>query len=218
MYKACIFDLDGTLLDTVESIAVNANKALEKYGLKTHPIDAYKYFAGDGQVKLIERALAASGDTELKMFEKVNVEYKRMFVEGCTYRVQPFDGICEMLDTLKTKGIKIAVLSNKNHENTVSAIEKAFGAGYFDFVLGKKDGIKLKPDPECVNILLGQLGVLNTECVYVGDTLTDMLTGKGSGMFTVGVTWGFRDRAELMSGNADAIIDRPDELLAFAIK
>lgn len=217
MYKACIFDLDGTLLDTIESIAVNVNKALAKYGFEPHEIEEYKHFVGDGQEKLIERSLIASGDTELKMFEEVSAEYKRIFAEGCILNVKPFDGIRELLDTLKSNGIKLAVLSNKNHENAVTSVHEMFGAQYFDFILGKKDGIKLKPDPQCVQVTLNGLNVDKSECVYIGDMLTDMLTGKGSGIFTVGVKWGFGGEEALRKGNADVIIDRPEQLLPIVL-
>lgn len=215
MFKAAVFDLDGTLLDTLESIAVNANGALAACGLKTHDIDDYRMFAGDGQVMLLKRALAASGDPEAVHFDEVSAQYRRRFREGCSYHVKPYDGVRETLDELKGLGVRIAVVSNKNHENTIKALDDAFGSGYFDFALGKKDGVRLKPDPQPLNMALEALGLSSGQCLYAGDTITDMLAGKNAGLFTVGVCWGFRDRAELESGNPAAIIERPDQLVAF---
>ena len=217
MYKACIFDLDGTLLNTLDSISINANSALGKYGFKPHTSDEYKYFVGDGVVKLIERCLAASGDTELKMFNEVFTEYKRIFAEGCTLNVRPYDGITEMLDELKANGIKISVFSNKDYENVRTSLDTVFGKGYFDYMVGIREGVKTKPDRHGVDLCLNAMGVTEKECIYMGDTLTDMKTGKGAGLFTIGVTWGFRDEAELKKGNADKIIDRPEELIPIVL-
>lgn len=215
MYKACIFDLDGTLLDTLDSISMCANGALEKYGLAPHKREMYKYFAGDGQKTLVDRAVAASGGDD-SISDGVLAEYRRLFADGCTYNVKPYDGIKHMLDALKAGGVMIAVLTNKPHPNAINALEREFGAGYFDCILGIKDGVKLKPDPQGAETVMSKLGVNRDECLYIGDTIVDMRTGKGAGIFTVGVTWGFRDEDELRAGNADAVIERPEEILSIA--
>lgn len=213
MYKAFIFDLDGTLADTVESIAYSANMAIEKVGLKGNPIEEYKTFAGDGAAEMLRRSLKAAGDKELKYFSQVEEYYKDIFSKHCMYKVIPYSGIVETLEKLKKAGMKIAVLSNKPHNRTVDVVEGLFGKDYFDFIQGQKPEIERKPSPLGAEKIRDFFGIKSSECVYVGDTDTDMLTGKRANMLTVGVTWGFRDRQELEEYGADRIIDSPKELL-----
>ncbi|MGN0383585.1 MAG: HAD family hydrolase [Eubacterium sp.] len=213
MYKACIFDLDGTLLDTLESIATSANKAIGCFGYEPHPLEKFKKFAGDGQIELLRRCLIESGDVNASHLQEALEKYRQIFASGCGFHVKPYEGIIEMLTKLKNKNIKIAVFSNKNHENVVTALDGAFGRGYFDYVYGKQEGIPLKPSPEGGFKIMEALNVTPAECIYVGDTDTDMKTGKNLGAFTVGVTWGFRDEDELRSEGADAIISYPLELI-----
>ncbi len=213
MTRCCIFDLDGTLLDTVESLAYSANRALEKYGLQPHAPEKYRYFAGDGQLELIKRSVIASGDTMLEHYYDVLNEYIRLFAKDCIYKVKPYDGITDVLDELKRRGIKIAVLTNKQHENAVSVLDNIFGTDYFDLVLGQDNTHEKKPSPTGVMLILSKLQVNTDECLYFGDTNTDMKTGSNAGVHTVGVTWGFREREELEKGKPENIIDRPEQLL-----
>lgn len=213
MYKLFIFDLDGTLADTVESIAYSANRSIEEAGFVPHEVCRYREFAGDGVKELIRRTLAAAGDAELNNYNQVFSRYNEIFVDNCLYKVSAYDGIREFLDKLKEKGVKIAVLSNKPHDRTVDVVEALFGRGYFDIIQGQTDSIERKPSPEGALMIAGKLQAAPEECVYVGDTNTDMITGKSSNMLTVGVTWGFRDREELEKHNADRIIDSPSELM-----
>ncbi|MFA9377382.1 MAG: HAD family hydrolase [Lachnotalea sp.] len=213
MYKACIFDLDGTLTDSVESIAYSANRALQECGFRPNPIESYKLFAGDGAAMMLERSLIAAGDTNLKYLEQVKLKYKEFFIKDCLYQVKPYDGIVTLLKELKEKNFKIAVLSNKPHDRAVDVVQTIFGADYFDIILGQTKHIKRKPSPDGALIIADELGLLTSECIYIGDTDTDMITGKSANMFTVGVTWGFRDRHELKENNADYIIDSPLQLL-----
>lgn len=213
MYKAAIFDLDGTLADSVKSIAYTANLTLEHFGLPAQEIKKYCYFAGDGAAVLIKRALIASGDTELNYYDRAYEYYKKIFQNHCMHEVTIFDGMKETLDELKAQGIKIAVLSNKPHERTEDVVFTLFKKGYFDIVHGlKEDGAK-KPDPKGALEIADSFGVKPQECIYVGDTNVDMQTGKNADMYTVGVLWGFRDREELEENNADAIIEHPRELI-----
>ena len=213
MYKACIFDLDGTLADSVYSLAYCGNKALESVGLKGHNAEKYKKFAGDGADELIRRCLRESGDSELFYYEKVRKEYSEIFKENCMYKVKPYDGIEELTRELKKRNIKMAVLSNKPHERTEDVIKAMFGDKLFDIVLGKKDDTERKPSPMGALIIAKAFELSPTEIIYMGDTNTDMMTGKNAGMFTVGVTWGFREREELEKNGADKIIDKPNEIL-----
>lgn len=212
--QACIFDLDGTTLDTLESIGSTVNLVLKEFGLKTHEIEEYKQFAGDGQFELMKRSLKASGDEELKNYDAAMKRYIELFKDRCTYHVKLYDGIRELMDSLKEKGIRIAILSNKHHENVISILDGLFGQNYFDCALGQREDHKKKPSGEGIDIILNEIRVHPENCIYAGDTNTDMLTGKAYGLYTVGVTWGFRDKEELISADADFIVDRPEEILS----
>lgn len=211
--KAVIFDLDGTLSDSIASIKYCGDRALALVGYGPFPESDYKYFVGDGAATLIRRALIASGDTKCSHFEKVFALYKELFAEDCMYQVRPYEGIPELLTALKEAGLRIAVLSNKPHDQTVNVIETLFGKGYFDVIRGQIDGQPIKPDPSGVFVILKELGLKPEDILYLGDTATDMKTGKSAGAFTIGVLWGFRDRRELEEGNADVIITHPLEAL-----
>lgn len=213
MYKAVLFDLDGTLADSLESIAYGANKALEAKGFSPHPVENYKYYAGDGADMLIKRALKDAGDEAGEFFDETFSLYQDIFKEDCTYKVKAFDGIFELLEELKARGIKIGVISNKPHLRSVDVVNTLFGEDYFDIVVGQKEGVPKKPDPASTLDGARQLGVLPRECIYAGDTDVDMQNGNAAGMFTVGVLWGFRKREELLENHAHAIIETPRELI-----
>lgn len=215
MKKAVIFDLDGTLSDSIASMKYCGDRALAPFGYGPFPESDYKYFVGDGAANLVKRALKAGGDEELVHFEEAFALYKKYFAEDCMYQVKPYEGIPELLAALKEKGLKIAVLSNKPHDQTIDVIETLFGKGYFDIIQGQKDGLPIKPDPAGVFAILKQLNLTTEDILYLGDTATDMKTGKSAGAFTVGALWGFRDRKELEEGHADAIIGHPLELLRY---
>lgn len=215
MKKAVIFDLDGTLSDSIHSMKYCTEKALEPWGYGPFSIRQYCYFVGDGAANLIKRALAAGGDTSLIHFEEAYARYREIFAENCMYGVKPYEGIRELLAALKERGIYIAVLSNKPHDQTIDVVETLFGKGCFDVIQGQQEGIAIKPSPEGVFRILKQLELKAEDILYLGDTCTDMQTGKGAGAFTVGVLWGFRDRKELEENHADAIIEKPLELLDY---
>lgn len=218
MIKACIFDLDGTLADTLESIACAGNRALEVVGYEPLPKDNYKYYAGDGAKTLVERVLFDAGDKELFKLDEAFEIYSNFFKADCTYKVTVFDGIYDVIQKLKAKGIKVTVLSNKPHERTLDVIKKLFGDDVFDVVWGQKDSIPKKPDPTSALMTAKTLGVEPKECLYIGDTDVDMQTGNSAGMVTVGVLWGFRDREELEKHGAHYIIGHPSEIYDLAEK
>ena len=215
MYRGCIFDLDGTLLDTVASIAHCANEALSCFGWHRNPVENYKRYAGDGQIEMLRRSLYDAGDRQGQDLEKVLKEYEQLFEKGCLYQVTPYPGILELLEELKKRKIKIGVLSNKEHHNAIYMIETIFGKDYFDMVLGQRPSHEKKPSPQGVRLMLKEFGILPEECLYIGDTNTDMKTGKGAALYTIGVTWGFREEEELRRENADAVISRPLDILNF---
>ena len=212
MIKACVFDLDGTLADTLKSMAYVANAIMCKFHLKQLPVDNFRYYCGEGATMLMKRCLTDAGDTELIHLEEGQQIYRDMFADDPMYKVVPYEGIPETLLKLKEKGVKLAVCSNKPHPATVKVIHNMF-PGLFDMVLGQSDGIARKPAPDGALKIAEDFQLEPEECMYIGDTKTDMQTGKAAGMFTVGVLWGFRDREELETNGADVIIDKPGELL-----
>lgn len=215
MKKAVIFDLDGTLTNTLKSLWKSTNMALATAGLPPHEIDSYKYFAGNGAKELIRKSLIADGDTELVHFDSVMEAYNRIFEEYCMFEVKPYDGIPELLKALKEKGLHLAVNSNKPQPRTVDVVEEIFGKDTFDLLVGQCEERRRKPAPDGVNYILEQLHLNKEDVLYIGDTCTDMQTGKSAGVFTVGALWGFRDRQELVENHADAIIEKPLELLQY---
>ena len=215
MYKACIFDLDGTLTDTLESLTYSVNETLKELKLKKITQEQCRSFVGNGARCLIERALVAGGDLEKSQMEPAMEIYGRIFGENCTYHVTPYEGIPEMLKALKDKGIQLAVLSNKPDRQTVKVVKAIFGEELFDYAQGQKEGIRRKPEPDGVWYLMEQMHVSKEECLYIGDSEVDAATGRNAGLKTIGVLWGFRDRKTLETAGADDLIDRPDELLQF---
>jgi phosphoglycolate phosphatase len=213
MYQCCIFDLDGTLVDSIKAIAYTANLTLKKYKLGPVDEEHYKIFVGDGYKKLLERVLIHCGDNELIHYEDAIITYMKYFKVHCMHEVKAYDGIKDMLDYLKNNKLKIAVLSNKPHERTIENVEGIFGEGYFDVIAGEKEEVRRKPDPEGAIIIAKELRILPDHCLYIGDTNTDMETGIGAGMDTVGVTWGFRTRKELESYKPKYIINSPSEII-----
>lgn len=213
--KAVIFDLDGTLSDSIHSIKYSGDRTMELFGYGPFSVEQYKYFVGDGAANLVRRALKAGGDTQLVHFEEAYARYREIFRENCMYRVRPYEGIPELLAALKAQGIKIAVFSNKPHAETINVIETLFGKEYFDVIQGQKEEVAIKPSPEGVFQIFAQLKVTAADVLYLGDTATDMKTGKNAGIFTVGALWGFRERRELEEGGANVLIEHPLELLRY---
>lgn len=213
--KAVVFDLDGTLSDSIASIKYCADKAVAPFGIGPFETARYQYFVGDGAANLIKRCLLAGGDSELVHFEDAFSLYKKIFSEHCMYKVAPYDGIPQLLEELKKRGIKLTVLSNKPHQETIRVIEDLFGPGYFDQIQGQKEDVAIKPSPEGVYRILKELGLHSEDIIYLGDTATDMQTGRQAGAFTLGALWGFRDRKELEDHYADAVISHPLQLLDY---
>ena len=213
--KACIFDLDGTLTNTLESMTYSVNLTLEEMGLSKITKDQCRLFVGNGARVLIEKSLKAAGDTDASRIEEGMEIYGRIFDQNCTYHVTPYEGIPEMLKALKDKGIHLAVLSNKPDRQTVKVVKAIFGEELFDYAQGQKEGIRRKPEPDGVRYLMEQMHVSKEECLYIGDSEVDAATGRNAGLKTIGVLWGFRDRKTLETAGADDLIDRPDELLQF---
>ncbi len=217
MIKAVIFDLDGTVSDTISTIAHFGNVALEYCGFPPINENEYKYFAGDGKVKLLHRALAFYGADNEENFKKVEAKYDAEYEADPIFETRPFDGLVEELQKLKNGGIKLAILSNKPDNVTVMVANELFG-DLFDIVHGKRENIATKPDPEGTVILMEELGVTKEECVFVGDTNVDIKTAKNTGMKSIGVLWGFRDEKELQEAKADYIIEKTSQIFETILK
>ena len=210
-YKAILFDLDGTLLDTLEDLATAANRALGTLGLPAHPTDAYRVFVGDGLRTLAERILpgeqrsAAQVDELVAAFER---EYSRTWNE----RTAPYAGVPEMLDRLTGDGYRMSVLSNKPDAFTRLCVEQLLPHWTFAPLYGQRPGVPKKPDPAAALAIAVELGLDPAEVLYLGDTATDMHTARAAGMAAVGVLWGFRTADELRAAGARHLITHPGEL------
>lgn len=212
MIKACIFDLDGTLADTLESMAYVANEIMRKFGLKEMPVDNFRYYCGEGAHMLMTRCLKDAGDPQLVHLAEGERIYREMFADNPMYHVTHYAGMPETVRILKENGLRLAVCSNKPHPAAVKVIQIMFGEN-FDLVMGQSDAIKRKPAPDGPLKIAEEFGVRPEECMYIGDTATDMQTGKAAGMFTVGALWGFRTREELSENGADVIAENPLDLV-----
>lgn len=212
MYRVCVFDLDGTLTDTLESLTVSVNGTLKEMGLTTITDWQCRSFVGNGARALLEEALKVSGDVNAERIEEAMMIYRRIFEQYCTYHVVPYEGIREMLSDLKEQGFRLAVLSNKPHKQTVSVVEEIFGEETFELIQGQKDGIPRKPDPTAVLDMINRLESAPEHAVYIGDSEVDIATGLAAGMQTVGVTWGFRSRKILEEAGAVKIAGHPQEI------
>lgn len=217
MKKAVIFDLDGTLADTLSSITYFANEALKTYGLSPISKDRYRYLVGNGAAKLVQGMLKESGDPELQLYHQVSQLYNSSYDENPLFLASPYPGILDLLQQLSDHGIKTAVLSNKPHSTTVQIVRQLFPQDQISLCFGQREGIPRKPDPAGVFAILKEWNLKPEDCLYVGDTCTDMQTGHNAGITTVGVLWGFRDRAELEENHADHIIAEPSQLLPLCL-
>lgn len=213
MIKYAVFDLDGTLLDTITTITYYVNLALESENIEKISEDECKYFVGNGARLLIKRSLESRGVSDGQIYDRVWEIYNREYNRDTLYLTKPYDGIPELIAALRERNISLAVLSNKPDFATRDIIPSFFGDS-FAVVHGARDNIALKPMPDGVFEICRELGTDPSEIIYLGDTGVDMQTGKNSGAaLTVGVSWGFRTKAELAESGADVIVDSPLEIL-----
>jgi phosphoglycolate phosphatase len=210
--KAMIFDLDGTLLDTVADIMDSCNAGLAASGFPPHGLEAYKYFIGDGIEELVRRALPEDKRNE-KMVKEclaiVTAEYKKRWHN----KTKPYDGIIDMLKTINEKNIPMAIFSNKPHDFTEDTVNYYFPEIKFSFVLGAKECNPKKPDPWGALYIAKNLAISTEEFAYLGDTAVDIATAKAASMLSVGAGWGFRGKEELENAGADYIVEKPEEFL-----
>ncbi|MGI6414649.1 MAG: HAD family hydrolase [Thermoguttaceae bacterium] len=211
--RAVLFDLDGTLLDTLADIADSANAVLEERGFPIHEQDAYRYHVGNGVKTLFQRALPEAVRSD-ELVEACVASFRDVYDRRCNVKTRPFEGISELLDGLVERGVKMAVLSNKPHRFTRKCVAEYLSPWPLDPVLGQREGIPLKPDPAAALEIAGQLKFAPREFLYLGDTGTDMLTARAAGMRPVGALWGFRPEQELRQAGADLLIHAPGEMLS----
>ena len=212
MIKAVLFDLDGTLANTLNDLGNAVNHTLSNYNYPTHPLESYKLKVGGGMKNLIHKSLPESErneETEKKVLADFLEYYSEHFAdETCLY-----DGIAELLSALKNKGMSLAVVTNKAQDMTDLVMKKLFSDNTFDYIIGKRDGIPTKPDPEPAFIAIDKLGVNSDECIFVGDSGVDMLTALNCGALPVGVLWGFRSAEELKKSGSRFLLNEPEELI-----
>ncbi len=208
MKNLCIFDLDGTLLNTLDSIAYYVNDTMKHFGLPVIETEKIRTFVGNGAKNLISRSLRYNG-SELDA-EKVLSVYIEKYNSDALYLVKPYDGIRELLSKLHENGVTLAVLSNKPHSSTSIMIDEIFGKDLFSVVRGPYNNEKVKPDPAVANEIAK--GFEKENCFFIGDSDVDIETGKNALMHTVGVTWGFRDRDVLQNAGAEKIVSKAADI------
>ncbi|MCF0148768.1 MAG: HAD family hydrolase [Clostridium sp.] len=210
MFKVAIFDLDGTLLNTLDDLANACNYALNKFSFPIHEVEKYKTFIGNGIYKLVERALP-DNKKDRETVEKVLEVFSEYYNEHMMDMTKPYDGIIDLLDELRIKEIKLGVVSNKQHDFTIEIVNKYFG-NRFNIVFGHRENYKEKPDPTSVLEMIEILGASKSECIYIGDSNVDIMTAKNSGVQNIGVSWGFRGKEELAKAGANYLADNTIEL------
>ena len=216
MIKACIFDLDGTLCDTLTTISYFGNEALKHFGLCEIEMEKYKYMIGNGYKNLIGKMLKYLNVYTEELFLKVADYYFEIYDKNPLYLTAPYDGVMEMLSDIEKNGIKTAVLSNKPDNATKNVAKEILTGISFSHIQGQIEGVPLKPSPESLLNIIDILGVDKSECLYIGDTSTDIETGKNAGVKTVGVLWGFRTEEELKGAGADMIAAVPADIIKYA--
>lgn len=208
--KAVIFDLDGTLIDSLEDLANSVNQALEENNYPTHQLEEYKYFIGDGAKILIKRAIKK--DVSEKEVEKLHTRFKEIYKDKIDSKTKVYDGVYELLEKLEKQNYKKAILSNKPDIFTQACVQKFFKDFDFVNISGQKKDIPKKPHPQAAINIASELQAKPSEVFFVGDTKVDMQTAKSAGMTAIGVLWGFRDEKELKDNGADFIVKTMDEL------
>lgn len=208
-YGTYIFDLDGTLLDTLDGLAFSVNYALEHHGMPKRSIDEVRSFVGNGVAKLIERAVAEGTDNAVT--EQVLQTFRHHYSNHSVATSYPYDGVLEMLKRLKSEGKRTAVVSNKFHSATVGLCDKFFGT-LIDIAVGEGEGIRRKPHPDGIIKVMKNLGACLDDCVYVGDSDVDIETARRAGMPCISVLWGFRDKAFLASHGASIFAETPSDI------
>ena len=213
-YKAAIFDLDGTLIDSLADLADSANEMLAGFGFPRHDLDKYRYFVGNGSRKLIERCLPAEKAADSAFVDEALAKYKRCYDKNLTHKTVCYEGIMDMLTALQAKHIPLGICTNKHQSAADIIVDKLFPKDMFVSVIGDCKDMPRKPDPKKVLLIAAKMGVKPAEVAYFGDTSVDMDTANNAGMLPIGVTWGFRPQEELVAHGAKILLDTPMELFS----
>lgn len=214
-FSTIIFDLDGTLVDSLADIAVASNKALDVLGFPPHEVDRYRFFVGDGLMTLARRIVPR--ETPEEMVIETAQQFKLQYKDNWNRTTRPYPGIKTTLASLARHELNLAVLSNKPDDFTRLFVNAFFTAEMFGLVFGNRDQVPKKPDPHGALEIANHFGTAPQACLFIGDTAVDIATGKAAGMTSMGVTWGFRERRELEDAGADLIIDSPEEIIAHVL-
>lgn len=217
MIKLCVFDLDGTTVNSLNSIAYFANETLKRFGLRTFSVDEYRTLAGGGAKKLIRNLVNATGADE-SLYEPMLNDWVTSYDNDFLYLTEPYDGVSEMLGALRQKGIHTAIVTNKHGPTGKKICDTLFGTDgeLLEVCVSAYPGMVLKPAPDEILKLMDRYGVGKNECMYCGDHTIDMVTGKSAGVLTVGVLWGFHTEEALRAAGADAIAKHPSDIVALA--
>lgn len=213
MIQLAIFDLDGTLVDSICDLADAVNTALAEKGHPTHTVDEYRFFVGNGAKKLIERA--APADTDETERDLLYARFSQIYREHCLDKTKPYVGMAELVLRLRSEGVKCAVASNKPDEFSKEIVNALFGDGSFDLVRGKLDGVPTKPSPDIIFSITEKLGIPTENSVMIGDSNVDVQTAHNARIPCIGCEWGFRGRKELENAGADMIAASPEDIYTF---
>lgn len=220
-FQAAIFDLDGTLINSLEDLADSANAMLASYGFSTHPLDPYRYFVGNGSRKLIERCLPKEKAADPEFVEEALQRYKEIYAHHTEDKTRPYVGILPALQMLQQQGIPMGICTNKHQSAADEIVAHMFPQGLFRTISGDRPGLPRKPHPQKVLKMAEDFGVAPGRVAYFGDTSVDMDTAHNAGFYAVGVLWGFRPQEELVAHGADILLASPEEIttkLSFARK
>ncbi len=219
MIKLCVFDLDGTTVNSLNSIAYFANETLKRFGQKTFSVDEYRHLAGGGAKKLIRNLVNASGAPE-ELYEPMLEDWVTTYDNNFLYLTESYEGVAEMLKALREQDIHTAIVTNKHGPTGKKICDTLFGTdgSMLEIFVGAYPEMVLKPAPDEIWKLIDRYGIERSECMYCGDHTIDMVTGKGAGVVTVGVTWGFHTREALAEAGADYVVDVPREIVEIAMR
>ncbi|MBQ9973514.1 MAG: HAD-IA family hydrolase [Oscillospiraceae bacterium] len=214
-YTHVVFDLDGTILNSLEDLADACNWVLENHGWPTHPLDAYRYFVGNGVIRLLERATPDEAKTE-PVWEQVTQAFHARYHAHKADKTRPYEGLPELLDDLRGRGVTIAVLTNKPHSAALPIVEQYY-PGVFHLVQGAVPEMPVKPDPALLHQVMAQIGARPEHTLFVGDSNVDIQTARNGGVDSCGVLWGFRTREELEGEGATYIAAHPKDIIALVL-
>lgn len=213
-FKAVVFDLDGTLIHSIEDLGDTVNQVLEEKGFPPHPIKAYYSFIGDGANMLVQRALPADKQDKDTLEDCVEI-FRLYYQNNWKNKTKPYHGVDFLLDELSQKDVKLAILSNKPHAFTIQCVQGLLDKWSFSVIFGQRDSVPKKPNPAGAIEILNHLNLKAEECIYLGDSAVDMKTGSSANMFTVGALWGYSPIEELQNNGAQALVSEPQQILSY---